>query len=44
MNSLMSELLEGHIRTHVLNGKQRPTSRQLTAADDVIDMVKSYLR
>jgi DNA-binding FrmR family transcriptional regulator len=44
MNSLMSELLEGHIRSHVLNGKQRPTSQQLTAAEEVIDMVKSYLR
>ena len=44
MNSLMSELLEGHIRSHVLNGKQRPTSKQLSAADEVIAMVKSYLK
>jgi DNA-binding FrmR family transcriptional regulator len=44
MNSLMAELLEGHIRNHVLNGKQRPTSRQVLAADEVIDMVKSYLK
>jgi hypothetical protein len=28
----------------VLNGKQRPTSQQLSAADEVIDMVKSYLK
>jgi FrmR/RcnR family transcriptional regulator, repressor of frmRAB operon len=44
MNSLMAELLEGHIRSHVLNGKQRPTAKQITAADEVIDMVKSYLK
>ena len=44
MNSLMAELLEGHIRSHVLNGKQRPTSQQVAAADEVIDMVKSYLK
>ena len=44
MNSLMAELLEGHIRNHVLNGKQRPTSQQVSAADEVIDMVKSYLK
>ena len=44
MNSLMAELLEGHIRSHVLNGKQRPTSQQVVAADEVIDMVKSYLK
>jgi DNA-binding FrmR family transcriptional regulator len=44
MNSLMAELLEGHIRSHVLIGKQKPTSAQVLAADEVIDMVKSYLR
>ena len=44
MNSLMAELLEGHIKNHVLNGKQRPTSDQVAAADEVIAMVKSYLK
>jgi DNA-binding FrmR family transcriptional regulator len=44
MNSLMSELLEGHIRDHVLNGKQKPSSKQVQAADEVIEMVKSYLK
>ena len=44
MNSLMSELLEGHIRNHVLNAKQRPTSQQVSAAKEVIDMVRSYLK
>jgi DNA-binding FrmR family transcriptional regulator len=44
MNSLMAELLEGHIRSHVLKGKHKPTSEQVGAADEVIDMDKSYLR
>ena len=44
MNSLMAELLEGHIRSHVLNGKRKPTSEQVGAADEVINMVRSYLR
>jgi len=44
MNSLMSVLLEGHIRNHVLSEKQKPTSQQLNAADEVIEMVKSYLK
>lgn len=44
MNSLMAELLEGHIRSHVLDGKQKPTPQQVTAADEVIVMVKSYLK
>ena len=44
MNSLMAELLEAHIRSHVLNGKHKPSSQQIVAADEVIDMVKSYLK
>lgn len=44
MNSLMAEILEGHIRGHVLNGKQKPTAEQVNAADEVIEMVKSYLK
>ena len=44
MNSLMAELLEGHIRNHVLDGKRRATSQQTVAANEVIDMVKSYLK
>jgi DNA-binding FrmR family transcriptional regulator len=43
MNSLMAELLEGHIRSHVLDGKQKPTSQQAGAANEVIDMVISAL-
>jgi FrmR/RcnR family transcriptional regulator, repressor of frmRAB operon len=44
MNSLMSELLEGHIVHHVLEGKHKPTPEQTAAAEEVIGMVKSYLR
>ena len=44
MNSLMAELLEGHIRSHVLDGRQKPTLQQAMAADEVIEMVKSYLK
>jgi DNA-binding FrmR family transcriptional regulator len=44
MNSLIAELLEGHVRSHVLNGRQKPSSEQLAAADEVIAMVKSYLK
>jgi DNA-binding FrmR family transcriptional regulator len=44
MNSLMAELLEGHLRSHVLNGKHKPTPQQLVAAAEVIEMVKSYLK
>jgi DNA-binding FrmR family transcriptional regulator len=44
MNSLMAELLEGHIRNHVLPGRPHRSSDQVVAADEVIAMVKSYLK
>ena len=44
INSLMAELLEGNIRSHVIPSKQKATSEQIAAADEVIAMVKSYLK
>jgi hypothetical protein len=38
VNSLMTELLEEHIRHHVLGSRRKPTSDQTLAADEVIDM------
>jgi DNA-binding FrmR family transcriptional regulator len=44
MNSLMAELLEGHIRSHVMDPKRRASAAQADAADEVINMVKAYLK
>jgi DNA-binding FrmR family transcriptional regulator len=44
MNGLMAELLEDHVRFHVLDPGRKPTSEQATAADDLIDVVRSYLK
>jgi FrmR/RcnR family transcriptional regulator, repressor of frmRAB operon len=44
MNGLMAELLEGHIRFHVIDQKQKISSEQALAADELIDIVRSYLK
>jgi len=44
MNSLMAELLEGHIRSHVIDPKRKPSPAQAAAAEEVIHMVKAYLK
>lgn len=44
MNSLMAELLEGHIRHHVVDPRDKATPAQNQAAQEVIDAVKTYLR
>lgn len=41
MNALMSEVLEDHVRTHILSSKARAN---VTAADELIEVVKTYLR
>lgn len=43
MNSLMVEILEGHIREHLLVPKQK-TAAQHAAAEELIDVLRSYLK
>jgi DNA-binding FrmR family transcriptional regulator len=44
INGLMAEVLEGHVRFHVLNPDQRPTSGQARAVQELIDVVNTYLK
>ena len=41
---LMAEVLGGHIRMHVLDPDQQPTPVQTEAAEQLIAVLKSYLR
>jgi FrmR/RcnR family transcriptional regulator, repressor of frmRAB operon len=43
MDALMAEVIEGHIRFHVLDPKIRPTDDQTQAADDLIHALRTYL-
>ncbi len=43
-DSLMAEVIEGHIRAHVLAPDEAPTSNRAKAAEELIDVVKTYLR
>jgi DNA-binding FrmR family transcriptional regulator len=44
MNGLMAELLEDHVRFHVLDPARKPTSGQTAAASELMAIVRSYLR
>jgi DNA-binding FrmR family transcriptional regulator len=44
MNGLMAELLEDHVKFHVLDPGRKPTSAQAIAAEELIDIVRSYLK
>jgi DNA-binding FrmR family transcriptional regulator len=44
LNGLMGQLVEDHVRFHVLDPKQKPTSEQSLAADELVDIIRSYLK
>jgi DNA-binding FrmR family transcriptional regulator len=44
MDGLMASVLEGHVRHHLIDPDRNPTSREAIAAQELIDVVKSYLK
>jgi DNA-binding FrmR family transcriptional regulator len=42
MNGLMNEVVEGHIRHHVLSSK--PTSAERKGAEELIAIVRAYFK
>ena len=44
LNGLMSELIEGHVLTHVIDPKRKPTAEQTKAAGILLDVVRAYLK
>ncbi len=44
INALMAEVIEGHIRFHMVNPDQNPTSEKAKAAQELIEVVKTYLK
>lgn len=44
INGLMAEVIEGHIRLHIIDPTKKPTADQTNAAEELIDIIKSYLK
>ena len=44
INSLMAEVIEGHIRYHVVDPDRHPTTEKAKAAQELIDVARTYLR
>jgi DNA-binding FrmR family transcriptional regulator len=44
LNGLMSELVEGHIRHHVMDPQPNGETPQTRAAEELIEVVKTYLK
>jgi FrmR/RcnR family transcriptional regulator, repressor of frmRAB operon len=44
LNGLMAEVMEGHVRFHVLSPNNDRNSPQAHAAEELIDVVRAYLK
>ena len=44
LNGLMVQIVEGHVRDHVLDPRKAASSTQAQAVDELMDVVRAYLR
>lgn len=44
LNGLMAEVMEGHVRFHVLSPNSPKNSPQTQAAEELIEVVRAYLK
>jgi len=44
MNSLMAEIIEGHIRMHVVDPRAKRNADRAKGAEELIEVVQSYLK
>ncbi len=44
LNGLMAQVLEGHVREHVIDPRRKPSRGQLDAADELVDVLRAYLK
>lgn len=44
MNSLMAEVVEGHVRRHVVDPRRTLPAAQAEAIEELLDVVRAYLR
>ena len=44
LNGLLAEIVEGHIRHHVVDPDKRPDTKESQAAQELIDVVRTYFK
>ena len=44
MNGLMAEVMEAHIRFHVVDPAREPNTQRAQGAQELIDVVRTYLK
>jgi DNA-binding FrmR family transcriptional regulator len=44
INGIMAEVVEDHIQMHMIDENRKPTRAETDAADELIEVLKSYIR
>lgn len=44
LNGIMAEVVEDHIQMHMVDGSRKPTKKEIEAADELIEVLRSYIR
>jgi DNA-binding FrmR family transcriptional regulator len=44
MNGMMAEVVEDHIQMHMMAANRKPTREEIEAADELVDVLRSYIR
>ncbi|HTD57494.1 MAG TPA: metal/formaldehyde-sensitive transcriptional repressor [Solirubrobacteraceae bacterium] len=44
LNSLVAEMIEDHVRYHVLDPDEKVATKRARAADELIDIVRAYVK
>ena len=44
MNGMMAEVVEDHIQMHMMEANRKPTRDEIEAADELVDVLRSYIR
>jgi DNA-binding FrmR family transcriptional regulator len=44
LNGLVSEIIEDHVRFHVVGPETKPTAKQSEAAEELIEVVRAYVK
>jgi len=44
LNGMMAEVVEDHIQMHMMAANRKPTRDEIEAADELVDVLRSYIR
>jgi DNA-binding FrmR family transcriptional regulator len=44
LNSLVAEMIEDHVRFHVLDPEEKVSAKRARAVDELVDIVRAYVK